>query len=346
MNEVPDVSPVNRALLPQIKSIIDNKTMPLGALGQLEDIATTLALVQQSLQPAIDSPHILVFAADHGIAQNGVSAYPQSVTWQMVMNFLAGGAAINVFASQHNATLKIIDVGVNHSFDAHPLLENAKIAMGTGNISNEAAMSVEQLHEAFQIGREQVDKAIAAGCNTIGIGEMGIANTSSAALIMSYCLDLPIADCTGRGTGLTGQQLQHKIAVLKKVKKERGPLRSSDDILQHVGGFEIAAMASAMRHAASRQLTVLIDGFICTAAYLSVYREHPHIADYAIFCHQSQEQGHQQLLQTLRAKPLLAMNLRLGEGTGCALAIPMLYSAVNFFNSMASFDTASVDGPA
>ena len=344
MGKVPAIFPVNRSLLPQIKATIDNKTMPLGALGQLEDVATILALVQQSLQPAIDSPHILVFAADHGIAQNGVSAYPQSVTWQMVMNFLAGGAAINVFANQHNTTLKIIDVGVNHFFHAHPLLENAKIAMGTHNFSDEAAMSVEQLHEAFQVGREHVDKAIATGCNTIGFGEMGIANTSSAALIMSYCLDLPIADCTGRGTGLTDQQLQHKIAVLKKVKAERGPLQSSDDILQHVGGFEIAAMASAMRHAASRQLTVLIDGFICTAAYLSVYREHPHIADYAIFCHQSEEQGHQKLLQILKVKPLLAMNLRLGEGTGCALAIPMLYSAVNFFNSMASFDSASVDG--
>ncbi|MDG2048192.1 MAG: nicotinate-nucleotide--dimethylbenzimidazole phosphoribosyltransferase [Halioglobus sp.] len=343
MDKFSTIFPVNRALLPQIKATIDNKSMPLGALGQLEDIATILALVQQSLQPAIDAPHILVFAADHGIAQNGVSAYPQSVTWQMVMNFLAGGAAINVFANQHGTTLKVIDVGVNHSFEAHPQLENAKVAMGTHNFSDEAAMSVEQLHEAFQIGREQVDKAIAAGCNTIGFGEMGIANTSSAALIMSYCLDLPIADCTGRGTGITGQQLQKKIAILKKVKKERGPLQTSDDILQNVGGLEIAAMASAMRYAASRQLTILIDGFICTAAYLSVYREHPHIADYAIFCHQSEEQGHQKLLSAIGASPLLAMNLRLGEGTGCALAVPMLHAAVNFFNNMASFDSANVD---
>ncbi len=338
------IVPVNRSLLPQIKAIIDNKTKPLGALGQLEDTATTLALVQQSLQPAIHAPHILVFAADHGVARSGVSAYPQSVTWQMVMNFLAGGAAINVFANQHNVALKIIDVGVNHIFEAHPLLEDAKIAMGTHNFYDRAAMTREQLHEAFHVGREQVEKAIGAGSNTIGFGEMGIANTSSAALIMSYCLNLPIADCTGRGTGLNDQQVQNKIALLGTVKKQRGPLHSSDDILQHVGGFEIAAMASAMRYAASRQLTILIDGFICTAAYLCVYREHPDIADYVIFCHQSQEKGHQQLLETLKAKPLLALNLRLGEGTGCALVIPMLYSAVNFFNTMASFEGANVDG--
>jgi nicotinate-nucleotide--dimethylbenzimidazole phosphoribosyltransferase len=326
----------------QIQHKINHTTKPLGSLGMLEQLAEQICTVQNTLYPKLKNPIILVFAADHGIAQSGVSAYPAEVTPQMVLNFLNGGAAINVFCRQHNIKLKIIDAGVNFDFEPYPQLIDAKIDKGTKNFLTEKAMTNEQLQLCFTKAKEIVETTYADGCNIIGFGEMGIGNTSSASMLMSTLCNLPIEDCLGRGTGLDDKQLIHKIEILKKAQANHPKPANAKEALQFFGGFEIAQICGTMLAAYEKNMLILVDGFIATSAFLCAFHINPKIIDNAIFCHQSNEQGHQKMLNYLNAKPILNLGMRLGEGTGCAVAYPIIQSAVSFMNEMASFESAGV----
>ena len=320
---------------------IDQKTKPLGALGLLESLALQLGLIQRSESPSLCEPQMVVFAADHGIAAEGVSAFPQAVTVQMVGNMLAGGAAINVFARQHGFALQVVDAGVAAELPAHPQLQARKIALGTKNLCQEAAMSRHQAQAALTAGMQVVQ---ALPGNVVAFGEMGIANTSPAALLLARLTGVSIQDATGRGTGLDDRQLLHKQAVLSRALAFHPATEPPDAVgeLAALGGFEIAMIAGAMLQAASDRRVVLVDGFIAGAAALVACALAPQVLDYLVFCHRSAETGHRLLLAHLQAKPLLELDLRLGEGTGALLAWPLVLSAANFLNEMASFESAGV----
>jgi nicotinate-nucleotide--dimethylbenzimidazole phosphoribosyltransferase len=321
---------------------IDFKTKPLGALGVLEKIAFQIGEIQNTLSPVLQNPTIVVFAGDHGVANDGLSAYPQEVTYQMVLNFLGGGAAINVFASQHKINLKIVDAGVNHDFEPNSSLIDAKIAKGTKSFLREKALTTTQLQNCLQKGKEIVDAIAHSGSNVIGFGEMGIANTSAAAMLMSYCCTIPIENCVGRGTGINDIQFENKIKLLRQAADFHGLISNPMEILQTFGGFEIAQMVGAMLTAFEKNMLLLVDGFIASSAFLVAYTLKNEIVKNAVFCHQSEEQGHKKMLEFIKAEPILQLNMRLGEGTGCAVAYPIIQSAVNFLNQMASFESAGV----
>lgn len=333
----------DQKILAGLRAKVDGKTKPLGALGKLETLALKVGVVQQSLQPQLSRPVILVFAGDHGVVAEGVSPYPQEVTYQMVLNFLAGGAAINVFARQNGIALRVVDAGVKGDFPAQEGLIAAKVAPGTASLLCCPAMTHEQCAQAIQRGRELAVAEIEAGSNVLGFGEMGIGNTTSAAALMSVLCDLSPADCVGRGTGLDDAGVQRKQIVIEQALAYHGrhpadPLRT----LVTFGGFEIAMMAGAMLGAAEKGALLLIDGFIATTALLVAARLQPAILEYSVFSHRSGEAGHARLLAELHAQPLLDLGMRLGEGTGAAMAYPIVQAAVNFLNEMASFESAGV----
>ena len=323
---------------------INNKTKPLGALGQLEQLALQIGRMQKTLTPALTSPQILVFAGDHGAAKAGVSAYPQDVTWQMVENFLAGGAAINVFAKHNGLGLRVIDAGVAHDFGARDGLVDAKVGPGTRNYIEEPAMSAHECAAALVKGAEIARKLADEGCNVLGFGEMGIGNTASASLITHTLTGASLEDCVGRGTGLDDAGLARKRDLLAQAVARAALPADADpmNVLAEFGGFEIVMMAGAMLGAAERGMTLLIDGFIVTSALLVASRIAPAIRDYCVFCHRSAEPGHLAQLAELHADPLIDLGLRLGEGTGAALAWPLVGAAVAFLNEMASFASAGV----
>jgi len=332
-----------------LQSKIDNKTKPPGSLGRLEEIALQIGGIQETITPTISHPHILVFAADHGIAITGlVNPYPQAVTAQMVLNFIRGGAAINVFCRQHQIQLRVIDAGVNADFENIHSKDfiHAKISLGTKNYLEEPAMRYDEVNDAIQKGKEIVASVCSSGCNCIGFGEMGIGNTSSAALIMSAITRIPIERCAGKGTGVNEEQLRIKIETLQKVFDKYISKNNSSvspaDVLRIFGGFEIAMMVGAYQEAAKQKMVIVVDGFISTSALLIAEALNPGTINYCIFAHTSGERGHQAMLQYLRAKPLLNLEMRLGEGTGAALAIPIIQSAVHFVEEMASFESAGV----
>ncbi|MES2114961.1 MAG: nicotinate-nucleotide--dimethylbenzimidazole phosphoribosyltransferase [Pseudomonadota bacterium] len=332
-------STTNDALASLLDNAINNKTKPLGSLGMLETVAKQIGLIQRTREIALEKPAILVFAADHGIVAEGVSAYPQDVTWQMVENFLARGAAINVFAQQNGCALHIIDAGVNHDFGPRTGLTDRKLAHGTHNFAQQAAMSADTCAAAIAAGM-----ALAAELdgNVVGFGEMGIGNTTAAAALMHKLTGIPVAQCVGAGTGLSAQGISHKQHVIEAAVAKHASATEPLDILATFGGLEIAMMAGAMLKAAERRMVLLIDGFIVTSALLVAARLQPAILDYCVFSHCSDESGHKKMLENLGARPLLSLNLRLGEGTGCALALPLLHAAVNFMNQMATFESAQV----
>ncbi len=335
----------DQAMLVALKAAVDGKTKPLGALGLLETLAIKVGVVQQTLAPRLDRPVILVFAGDHGIVAEGVSPFPQEVTFQMVLNFLAGGAAINVFARQHGIALRIVDAGVRGDFPAVEGLVSAKIGAGTASFLGAPAMTGEQCVQALRRGSELAWAEVEAGSNVLGFGEMGIGNTTSAAALMSVLCGLPPSECVGRGTGLDDAGVARKLAVIEQALARHGR-HAADPLwaLATFGGFEIAMMAGAMLGAAEKGVLLLIDGFIATTALLVAARLQPAILDYCVFSHRSGEAGHARLLAELRAQPLLDLGLRLGEGTGAAMAYPIVQAAVGFLNEMASFESAGVSG--
>ncbi|GAO45141.1 nicotinate-nucleotide--dimethylbenzimidazole phosphoribosyltransferase [Flavihumibacter petaseus] len=329
-----------------MKTIIDDKTKPVGSLGLLEDIALQIGKIQLSDAPEIRKPHIIVFAGDHGIAATGkVNPYPQEITALMVENFLRGGAAINVFCRQNNIGLTIADSGVNADLSAwnnHPQFIAAKTGWGTNNYEDGPAMSFQETEQAIAAGRAIIDNIASTGCNTIGFGEMGIGNSSSASLLMAAMLHLPLEKTVGRGTGASDEQLRVKLDTLKQVmKKHQGvvTLQSPLKTLQYFGGYEIAMMTGAYLAAAKKRMVIVVDGFIATAALLVAREIDPEVTDCCIYAHCSGEQGHHRMLHHLGARPLLNLGLRLGEGTGSALAMPLIESAVRFVKEMATLSS-------
>jgi len=331
------------ALATALQHRIDRKTKPLGSLGRLEGLMLRLGLIQGTEQPALVEPQMMVFAADHGLAAHGVSAFPSDVTWQMVENFLAGGAAVSVLARQHGLQLSVVDAGVRHTFQPRPGLLIAKIAMGSRDMLAGPAMTADECATAVAAGKTLMQKRPG---NALLLGEMGIGNTSSAALLLSRLGGYPLADCVGRGTGLDDAQLRHKLSVLARVLEKHPRANEPLAALAALGGLEIAMMVGAVLQAALERRVIVVDGFITGAAVLVAAKLQPAVLERCIFAHRSNEQGHRLMLDTLRAQPLLDLGLRLGEGSGAALAWPLLESACRVLGEMASFDSAGVSDKA
>ncbi|BCM23855.1 nicotinate-nucleotide--dimethylbenzimidazole phosphoribosyltransferase [Methyloradius palustris] len=337
------IQPISTALASALLNKINNKTKPLGSLGRLEKLALQVGLIQDTLTPELNKPVMMVFAGDHGIVQAGVSPFPQEVTQQMVFNFLSGGAAINIFSQTNAMQVRVIDAGVNHHFGMVPGLIDAKIGMGTQNFLTTPAMTQAQCEQALTVGISLAHKEFESCSNVMGFGEMGIGNTSSASALMAVLCELPPEQCVGRGTGLDDAGLQKKIDVIKAaVAQHKLDAKDACQVLATFGGFEIAMMVGAMLGAAEKKCVLLIDGFIATSALLVASKMQPEVLEYCVFAHCSNESGHRLLLHYLKAEPLLDLGLRLGEGTGAALAYPLVKAAVNFLNEMASFESANV----
>jgi nicotinate-nucleotide--dimethylbenzimidazole phosphoribosyltransferase len=324
------------------KRRLDTLTKPRGALGRLEPLAAQVCAIQRTLQPAITRPVAIVFAADHGVADRGVSAYPRAVTTQMVRNFLAGGAAISVLAKLQEMELWIVDAGVDGDCGHHPRLIDAKIRRGTRDFVERSAMTAAECRDALQRGKEAIEHVAVSGTNTVILGEMGIGNTAASALLMHGLTSHPLADCVGRGTGLDDKGLERKRATLEAAIARRLPPRDPVELLTEFGGYEIAMLTGAVLAAAARQVLVVVDGFTVTVATALAARIDPSVLEYCVFGHCSAEQPHRALLDYLHVQPLLDVGMRLGEGTGAAIALSTVRAAVVLFTDMATFAGAGV----
>ncbi len=337
---IPHIPELRDAALSQrLQHKLDHKTKPLGSLGRLEELALRIGLILGSETPELRAPQMLVCAGDHGLAARGVSAYPSDVTWQMVENFLAGGACVSVLARQHGIALTVADCGVRHDFAPRPGLLDCKIAPGTADALRGPAMTAAQCAQALANGLRIVQQLPG---NALLLGEMGIGNTSAASLLLARLASLDIADCTGAGTGLDAEALVRKTAVLREVLLKHPAARTPLEALAAFGGFEIATLAGAVLQAASERRVIVVDGFIASAAVLVAARLAPAVLQRCVFAHRSGERGHALLLAQLQARPLLDLGLRLGEGSGAALAWPLLVSACAVLREMASFESAGV----
>ncbi|MDR7094293.1 nicotinate-nucleotide--dimethylbenzimidazole phosphoribosyltransferase [Hydrogenophaga laconesensis] len=337
MNTIADIS--QPELAQALQRALDNKTKPLGSLGRLEALAQRIGLILGTPQPTLRAPQMLVCAADHGLAARGVSAYPSDVTWQMVENFLAGGAAVSVLARQHGIGLNVVDCGVRHDFAPRPGLFVRKVAPGTADASSGPAMSAAQCAQAIANGRE-VLRGLPG--NALLLGEMGIGNTSAASLLLARLAGLDVADVTGAGTGLDAAAVQRKIGILREVLARHGDAQAPLDALAAFGGFEIATLTGAVLQAAEERRVIVVDGFIASAAVLVAAHLEPNVLQRCVFAHCSGERGHALMLAHLKVEPLLDLGLRLGEGSGAALAWPLLVSACALLREMASFESAGV----
>ena len=322
---------------------ISRKTVPEGALGRMAALAERLGLILGTAEPHLSAPQLLVCAADHGIAARGVSAYPSDVTWQMVGNFLAGGALVSVLARQHGIAQTVVDCGVRHDFAPAPGLVIRKIAPGTQDSSQGPAMSAAQCAQALANGIELV-KALPG--NALLLGEMGIGNTSAASLLVARLGGIDVAEVTGAGTGLDAAGIARKTAVLRQALAANAGATEPLDALAALGGFEIAILTGAVLQAASERRVIVVDGFIASSAVLVASRIAPAVLQRCVFAHRSDERGHARLLGLLGAEPLLALGLRVGEGSGAVLAWPLLESSGRILNEMASFESAGVSDKA
>jgi nicotinate-nucleotide--dimethylbenzimidazole phosphoribosyltransferase len=338
----------NPAFTAKLQHKIDNKTKPLGSLGQLEGLALQIGQILGTESPQLNQPQMLVFASDHGLTARGVSAFPSDVTWQMVENFIAGGACVSVLAKANNIALNVVDCGVNHEFlDAAQTprsgLLSAKVGesapWGTADSSTAAAMTAAQCQQAIENGMAIVKNLPG---NAILLGEMGIGNTSAASLILSRLSGLDIADCTGAGTGLDASGVDRKTAVLREVLAFHAGVTAPLDVMAAFGGFEMATMLGAVFQAAVERRVIVVDGFITSAVILVAKALQPDVLQRCVFAHRSGERGHGLMLAQLQAEPLLSMGLRLGEGSGAALAWPLLVAACTVLRDMASFESAGV----
>ncbi len=342
--ETPPVPAIDAAVHAAALRRLDLLTKPLGALGRLEPLAARLCAIQGTLAPLLTAPQALVFAADHGAAERGVSAYPRAVTAQMVANFLSGGAAINALARLHEVPLWVIDAGVAASFAAHPLLVDAKVREGTRDYVVEAAMTAAECTDALDRGVAIGARAAAGGSRVLVLGEMGIGNTGSAALLMHGLTGRALDSCVGRGTGLDDAGVRRKIALLEAARARAPAVTEPRDLLREFGGYEIAMLAGCLLGGAAARCVLVVDGFTVTVAAALAARLQPAVLDYCVFAHRSAEQAHRALLQDLRVEPLLDLGMRLGEGTGALLAVPILRAAVALFTQMATFESAGVSG--
>lgn len=327
---------------PYLQEKIDNLTKPKGSLGMLENLAMQAGCIQQTLEPKLTKPCHIVFAGDHGIAAEGVSPSPQEVTYQMIVNFWDGGAGINFLSRQHHFDLKIVDAGVNFDFKPEDPIIDKKIRKSTRNYLHEAAMTPEEMELAIERGADCTQACFDEGCNVISFGEMGITNTSSSALWMTYLTKIPLDKCIGAGCDHTGNIINHKYNVLKKSMDNYSDDASPEDVMRYFGGYEMVMTVGAMLKAAELKMIILIDGFIMTNCILMASRINPNVLDYCIYGHQGDEAGHKLLLEFLDAKPILNLGLRLGEGTGALCAYPIIDSAVRMINEMNSFKKIQV----
>lgn len=320
-------------------------TKPQGSLGLLEQIAIKLCAIQKTLNPNVDQTGIYIFAADHGVVEEGVSAFPQAVTVEMLKNFVAGGAAISVLAKQINATLDVINMGTLEAGNALPGIIQRSQGAGTKNFAHEAAMSFNQFELAMACGKEMAEQAAQRQQTLFIGGEMGIGNTTSAAAMVAQLTNQPATHVTGKGTGLDDLGVSHKASVIDRaLKAHSSNIKSPEDSLIYFGGFEIVALTGAYIRAAQLEIAVLVDGFICSAAALAATRINPSISNFLFYAHQSAEQGHAAVLSASNAEPLLDLGLRLGEGSGAAVAAPLLRLACALHNNMATFAQAEVSG--
>jgi nicotinate-nucleotide--dimethylbenzimidazole phosphoribosyltransferase len=337
------IKPVNTELLAQAQTKLDNKTKPPGSLGRLEEFARRVAAISGSLEPDTSKKVIFTFAGDHGIVEEGVSLYPKEVTAQMVYNFLAGGAGVNVLARHVGAEVRVVDVGVDHDFENAAGMIHRKVALGTRNFAKGPAMTRDETLAAMQVGIDLADQCKCEGVGLVGTGEMGIGNTSPSSAIIAAISGLSVRELTHRGTGINDAALEHKIRVIEQgltLNKPHGtdPL----DVLTKVGGLEIAAIAGLVLGCAANSIPVVIDGFISTAGALIASEMHPNVRDYIFAAHQSVEIGHSFMLERINVRPILDLNFRLGEGTGAALAMGLIDAGVKVLKEMATFEEAGV----
>ncbi len=337
------IKPVDLEASIRCKQHLDNLTKPPGSLGVLEEIAQKLAAINGEIKPKLPKKTVVLMAGDHGVVAEGVSAYPQEVTPQMVMNFLSGGAAMNVLARHVDAELIVVDIGVAVDLPGHPCLQNRKVAYGTNNLAKGPAMTRKQAVAALECGIDVAEECIARGTGIFGTGEMGIGNTTSSAAITAVYSGEDIAAVCGRGTGLDDGKLQNKIRVIREaINLNKPDTTDALDVLSKLGGYEIAGMAGVMLAAAAHSIPVLVDGFISGAAALIAGKLHPHASQYMLASHLSEEPGHGVALEILGLMPFLKMNMRLGEGTGSALAMTVVDAAIKICAEMASFADAGV----
>lgn len=345
---IPTIQPLNESAMQFARERQKTLTKPAGSLGRLEELSIQLAGITGKNIPTIKNKVIIVMAGDHGVVAEGVSAYPQEVTPQMVINFLSGGAAINVLANHIGAKVLVVDTGVKHEIVSKgevtsPLLIQRKIGSGTMNMSQGPAMKREQAEESIQNGIEITLTEISKGADIIGTGDMGIGNTTPSAAIACALMNVPAEKIAGRGTGVDDEGLKRKISVIKKSLQVNKPnAKDGLDVLAKVGGFEIGGLAGVMMGAASKNIPVMVDGFISTAAAMIAVTIAPACKDYLIFAHRSKENGHALMLEWLNVKPLLDLDMRLGEGTGAALGISLAESACKILSDMATFGEAGV----
>lgn len=329
-------------LRPSIIDKINNLTKPKGSLGRLEEIALQIALIQQTLTPALHKPQNIIFAADHGIVDEGVSLSPKEVTWQQLSNFLHGGAGVNFLCRQHGFELKIVDAGVDYDLPYEKGIIDMKVRRGTRNYLYEAAMTKEEMKLCIERGAEVVRRCHEEGSNVLSFGEMGIGNTSSSSLWMTYFTGILLEQCVGAGSGLNQQGIRHKYEVLKRSMENYNGDGSATDIIRYFGGLEMVMAVGAMLQAAELKMLILVDGFIMTNCMLAAMQLCPAVKDYAIFGHCGDESGHKLILEYMQAKPLINLGLRLGEGTGAICAYPLVDSAVRMINEMDNFAHASI----
>lgn len=332
----------DKQLQPLLQDKIDNLTKPKGSLGRLEELALQIGLIQQSLSPTLQHPQNVIFAADHGITEEGISPSSRDVTWQQMLNFLQGGAGINFLCRQHGFTLKLVDAGVDHDLPYERGILNKKVRRGSRNFLHEAALTEEELELCIARGAEVVLLCHEEGSNILSFGEMGIGNTSPSSVWMHLLTGIPLEQCVGAGAGLDHAGIRHKYKVLSKSISNYQGDKSVLDIIRYFGGLEMVMAVGAMLQAAELRMVILVDGFIMTNCILAASRLYPEVLDYAVFAHQGDEAGHKLLLDWLHARPLLNLGLRLGEGTGAVCAYPIVDSAVRMLNEMDSFAQAEI----
>ena len=337
------IESLDQQWLMKAQARLDEQTRPQGSLGRLEEVISRLVAIQRQEKIDIGKKRILIFACDHGVEQEGVSLYPRSVTQAMVSNFLNGGATINTLARQVGADVKVIDVGVDGDFDDHPHLVKAKIRRGTRNLKSEPAMSTIECDQALQIGWDMVEEALRDHVNIVALGEMGIGNTTPAAAVIAALLNCPAGEVTGRGTGIDDEGLKLKVKVIDEaIRNHQDALKTPLDVLQRLGGFEIAAMTGALLACAHKSIPVVVDGIVVAASTLVAYRLNPAILDYVFLAHESQERGHRYVFREFDQLPLLALSMRLGEASGSALALNILDAGAHIYNEVATFQEAEV----
>lgn len=343
--QLQEVKPLSAEWRARAHGRLQAQIRPAGSLGRLEEILERLVAIQQSEKLHLDPSRILIFAADHGVAREGVSLYPSQVTWAMVNSFLNGKATINALARQLGSSVRVVDVGVAGDFADHPQLVAAKVRRGTRNFVLEPAMTAAELDRAMEVGWQQAEACFREGIRLIGLGEMGIGNTTSASAVIAALARFRPEQITGYGTGINEGQRRHKIAVIQRaLALHESSLKDPWSVLQCVGGYEIVGVTGAILGAAAHSLPVVVDGWIVAASALAAIRIQPRVKDYLFFAHQSEEKGHRLLLEELDVHPLLNLGMRLGEASGAALAMSLLQAAARIYNEVATFAEAGVPG--